>query len=167
MKLALAAVAVLEVGCATAPLAAPPKGPPPALSFSSINHQGSVTLGGRVTVITVCASWADACRPTFAELHKLYQRHHEHGVLVLGLLVDDLPKDPAVKNQIRQVIGGVEFPVALDVNGGADFEVHSIPETVVLDPQRNVRFRHTGREPGWAEAIEDEVRALLVEPPAR
>lgn len=76
--------------------------------------------------------------PALAELERVWRAR---GVRFLA--VDVGPGDPLVEVAARGVEAGVEFPLARDFSGevAAALAPRRVPEVVVLDPRRTVRYR--------------------------
>lgn len=97
-------------------------------------------LLGRVWVLNVWASWCAPCRD---EHPLLVQAARAQQVLLVGLSYKDDPRD-AAEWLLR--LGNPYLANALDRDGrvSADYGVHGVPQTLVIDRQGVVRHRHVG-----------------------
>lgn len=109
-----------------------------------------------VTVIDFWASWCAACLDSMPALEQLYRRNRDAGVQVIGVSVDEEPRDAlGTVNMLR-----TSFPIVLDQHGriqGA-YAVGKIPTTFVLD--RNGLIRWVGRDPAQMEQAVDRLLAI-------
>jgi peroxiredoxin len=109
-----------------------------------------------VTVVDFWASWCEACVVAMPSLEHLYRRNRDRGVDVVGISVDEDPK-----NALGTVMQyHTSFPVVLDPHGriqGA-YAVSKIPTTFVID--RNGLIRWVGRDPGVLEQAVDRLLAI-------
>jgi len=122
-------------------------------------------LRGRVVLVNFWATWCFPCRAEMPLLQRMYARHRDRGLVVLGLSVDR--GDPAtVRTFLRE--RGVTYPVAIV---GTDVQrafggVRGYPTSILID--RSGVVRHTVVGPLAAASLEPAVRRLLAAtPPAR
>lgn len=133
----------------------------PAPDFQAQNaiRSETVTVPGSpettvVTVVDFWASWCEACLYAFPSLEHLYRRNRDRGVEVVGVSVDEEPRNAVATVMQYQT----SFPVVLDPHGriqGA-YAVSKIPTTFVID--RNGLIRWVGRD---AETLEQAVDRLV------
>lgn len=109
-----------------------------------------------VTVVDFWASWCEACVVAFPSLEQLYRRNRDRGVEVIGVSVDEEPRDAIGTAMAYQT----SFPIVLDPNGrlqGA-YAVSKIPTTFVVD--RNGLIRWVGRDSRVLEQAVDRLVAI-------
>jgi cytochrome c biogenesis protein CcmG, thiol:disulfide interchange protein DsbE len=107
-----------------------------------------------VTVVDFWASWCGACIDSMPALERLYRRNRDRGVDVVGVSVDDEPRNALGTVMALQTT----FPVVIDQHGrlqGA-YAVGKIPTTFVID--RNGMVRWVGRDP---RVVEEAVERLV------
>lgn len=118
-------------------------------------------LRGQVVLINFWASWCGPCRKEMPLLDQLYQQYKPLGFTVLGVNVEE---DPA---QARTLLGKVpvSFPVLFDGTNAVSkqYDVIAMPTTVIVDRNGNMRYLHKGYMPGYEDAYQQQVRALLTE----
>ena len=107
-----------------------------------------------VTVVDFWASWCEACVVALPSLEQLYRRNRDRGVDVIGVSVDEEPRNALGTVMQYQT----SFPVVLDPHGriqGA-YAVSKIPTTFVID--RHGMIRWVGRD---YEVLEQAVDRLV------
>lgn len=118
-------------------------------------------LRGKVLLIDFWASWCKPCQASFPLLDSLYKQHHQDGLEVLAVNVDEERK------QADRFLAGRphEMPVFFDPKGRAPeaFGVEAMPSSFLVDRRGRIRFRHVGYTPSVAAAYEREIDELLVE----
>jgi thiol-disulfide isomerase/thioredoxin len=118
-------------------------------------------LRGQVVLINFWASWCGPCRKEMPLLDQLYQQYKPLGFTVLGVNVEEDP------SQARMLLGKipVSFPVLFDGTNAVSkqYDVIAMPTTVIVDRNGNMRYLHKGYMPGYEDAYQQQVRALLTE----
>ena len=114
-------------------------------------------LRGRVVLVNVWATWCGPCRAEMPLLQRMYERHRDRGLVILGLSVD--VGDAPVREFLRE--RGVTYPVAVvGPNGlGAFGGVRGYPTSFLLDRDGVVRHEVIG--PLAPASLEPAVRRLL------
>lgn len=110
-----------------------------------------------VTVVDFWASWCGACLDAMPALERLYRRNRDRGVEVVGVSVDDEPR-----NAIGTIMSlQTTFPVVIDQHGRiqGEYAVGKIPTTFVID--RNGLVRWVGRDPAMMEQAVDRLVAIF------
>jgi peroxiredoxin len=135
--------------------------PAPDFQMRSASSSQTVTVPGPpettvVTVVDFWASWCEACLVAMPALERMYRRTRDSGVDVVGVSVDDEP---------RNAIGTVmqmqtTFPIVIDQHGRIQsaYDVGKIPTTFVID--RNGLVRWVGRDPNVMEQAVDRLLAI-------
>lgn len=112
---------------------APPASARRLPDFSLPLLEGSGTLereelAGKVVVLNFWASWCKPCRQEIPLLQETYERYRDRGVVVVGVNVDDSPRD--ARRFLRRF--DVTYPVVVDASDeladslGVDF---GLPQT--------------------------------------
>jgi peroxiredoxin len=92
-------------------------------------------------------------------LEALHQKYRNAGFVLLGVSVDDDPKKAvAVAAQL-----GVTFPILLDTDKqvSRSYDLRTMPSTVLIDRDGQVRFVHRGWRDGYQVTYEQQIRELL------
>lgn len=109
-----------------------------------------------VTVVDFWASWCEACVEAMPALERLYRKNRERGVDVVGVSVDEEPRDA-----IGTVMAyGTTFPIVLDPHSRLQnaYWVSKIPTTFVIDRSGLVRW--VGRNSEEMEQAVDKLVAI-------
>jgi len=114
---------------------------------------------GQVVMINFWATWCGPCRQEMPHLSKLYEKYRASGFVLLGINVDDDARN-AVEVAAKL---GVKFPVLLDTDKkvSKQYELLTMPSTVLIDRDGKVRFVHRGYQNGLEETYEKQLRELL------
>ncbi len=159
---ALAALAAAPfVPAARAALA--PASPAPDFTLRS-NEGRNLRLSeqrGRVVMVNFWATWCGPCKVEMPHLNRLYEKYRSAGFVLLGVNVDEDPKQ-AVALASRL---GVTFPVLFDHEKLVSrlYALDSMPSTVLIDRDGKVRQVHRGYREGVEAVYERQVRELVKE----
>lgn len=108
---------------------------------------------GKVIVLDFWASWCPPCRAAIPAMHRLNERYHDQGVLILGVNVRD-NQDPA---EFMSKMNAT-YPVLISGEDVAtEYSVKGIPTFVIIDKQGKVIYRDSG----WTPAREQEIRRII------
>lgn len=146
---------------ASRPLARPGRDAPP-FTVRDLDGREVGLAPGRVNLVFFWATWSEPDKKAVPRLQEIFLRHGPSGLALLGLSVDDEPRDVAA---FVRTYGG-SYPVAWDQERRVAelYAVRCEPTYFVIDRRGGVRFEHCGYREGEAERIEAEVVELLREP---
>lgn len=118
-------------------------------------------LRGEVVMINFWASWCGPCRQEMPLLDELYNQYRPMGFTILGVNVEE----DSTKARKMLTENPVTFPVVFDNKSAVSklYNVVAMPSTVLVDRDGNVRYLHQGYKPGYEEAYQQQVRALIRE----
>ena len=118
-------------------------------------------LRGEVVMINFWATWCGPCRQEMPHLEALHQRYSSLGFTLLGVNVEEDAK--GVDKFLAET--PVTFPVLYDPANDVSelYEVIAMPSTVMVDRSGNMRYIHHGYQPGYENAYQAQIRALLRE----
>ena len=139
------------------------EGPAPdfALKSDSGENLRLSEFRGEVVMINFWASWCGPCRQEMPLLDELYAQYQPMGFTILGVNVEEN------SSKAKQMLGDapVNFPVLFDNDSEVSklYNVVAMPSTVLVDRNGNVRYLHQGYKPGYEEAYQQQVRALIRE----
>ena len=93
------------------------------------------------------------------QLDRLYEKYRASGFVLLGVNVDDDPRKAA---DVAAKLG-VTFPVLLDTDKSVSklYDLSTMPSTVIIDRDGNVRYVHRGYLAGDEDTYEKQIRELL------
>jgi peroxiredoxin len=116
---------------------------------------------GEVVMINFWASWCGPCRQEMPLLDELYSQYKPMGFTILGVNVEE--NSAQAKQMLKE--NPVNFPVLFDNQSEVSklYNVVAMPSTVLVDRDGNVRYLHQGYKPGFEEAYQQQVRALIRE----
>lgn len=127
----------------------------------------SIPLGryaGKVRLFDIWASWCGPCRMGIPHLNRLYDRYRDHGLVVIGVSVDDRPADVEafVRDTPIKYPSGMMNPALGKLLGDPE----AVPTSLLVDRTGRLRRRFVGYvEP---ELMEQEIQKILKDaPPAR
>jgi thiol-disulfide isomerase/thioredoxin len=156
--------ALLVAALVAAPaLAVAPSGPAPKFQLNSMAGK-PVSLDqfkGQVVMINFWASWCGPCRQEMPILEKLYGKYQPMGFTMIGINVE--PDSQLAVNWLKDT--PVTFPILFDTKSEVSklYKVSSMPSTVIIDRQGNLRWLHRGYKPGDENEYLDQIRALVRE----
>jgi peroxiredoxin len=163
LSLVAAAAASVSPALAARVAAAPAPSPAPRLELPARDGR-TVRLAdllGRVVVVDFWASWCGPCQRSFPDLDALYREHHERGLEVLAVTVDETRAEADAFLAARPHRMTVLFDPS--AKAAAAFGVEGMPTTFVVDRRGMVRARHEGYSPQVARALRADVERLLAE----
>jgi peroxiredoxin len=116
---------------------------------------------GRVVLVNFWATWCGPCKQEMPHLGRLYDRYRSAGFVLLGVNVDDDPRQAAALAARL----GLRFPVLLDADKSVSklYDLQSMPATVLIDRDGRVRYLHRGYREGLEEAYDRQIRELVKE----
>jgi len=159
--LALAATLLAAVLPAHAIVAAQTAAPDFTLKTSEGGNLRLQEQRGQVVLVNFWATWCGPCKQEMPHLNRLYDKYRASGFTLLGVNVDDDPRQ-AVAAAARL---GLRFPVLLDADKAVikRYDMGSMPATVLIDRDGRVRFLHRGYREGMEAAYEQQIRELVKE----
>ncbi len=147
-------------GCPAAPRR-PPNAPDFTLRTADGRNLRLQEQRGQVVMVNFWATWCAPCRVEMPHLNKLSDKYRASGFTLLGVNVDDDPRN-ATSAAAKM---GVRFPVLLDADKRVVkmYDVATMPSTVLIDRDGRVRYLHRGYREGYEETYDKQVRELLKE----
>ncbi|RZU02800.1 TlpA family protein disulfide reductase [Rivibacter subsaxonicus] len=116
---------------------------------------------GRVVLINFWATWCAPCRQEMPHLNRLYEKYRGSGFVLLGVNVDEDPRNAA---SLAARLG-LKFPVLLDADKQVSrlYQLSTMPSTVVIDRSGRVRYLHRGYRDGLELTYDQQILELLKE----
>jgi peroxiredoxin len=116
---------------------------------------------GEVIMLNFWATWCETCLQSMPVLNDLYLRYRDEGFTLFSINTE---KD---KQKVRNVLRDMQiaFPVLFDVTHkvSEEYEVDDMPATYIIDKDGNLRYMHSGFEPGYEDTFHKQVRELMEE----
>jgi peroxiredoxin len=118
------------------------------------------SLHGKVVIVNFWATWCAACKVEIPELVESYRRHHEEGLEIVGVSMDDANNDAVArfaksKNVSYTIVRG-DAAVA-SAYGGVQF----LPQSFVIDRRGKIVKTFSG--PPDKKELDALLRSLLHE----
>ena len=116
---------------------------------------------GSVVMVNFWASWCAPCRVEMPHLSRIWDKYRDAGFVFLAVNVDENLQN-AAGAATRMAL---RAPVLLDAEKQVvrAFEVATMPTTVLIDRDGQLRHVHRGYREGVEQTYEQQVRALLKE----
>jgi len=116
---------------------------------------------GQVVMINFWASWCGPCRKEMPLLEKLYKKYKALGFVILGVNVDDKPKQ--AEALLKQI--DINFPILFDTDKkiSAKYKVTAMPSSFFVDRDGKLRSEHKGYLPEYELLYKNEIKKLIRE----
>lgn len=160
----LRALVLLPImACATAAAVPAPGRPAPDFVLRALDAR-NVRISefrGEVVVVNFWGAWCGPCQQELRRLDDLHQRYQRAGLVVLAVNLDD---DLARAQDISRRLA-VSFPMLFDPSRetGRLYQVDSMPMTLLIDREGNVRHVHGSYNEDDGETYLQQIRGLLDE----
>lgn len=114
---------------------------------------------GQVVMVNFWATWCGPCKIEMPHLNRLYSKYRASGFQLLGVNIDDDPRN-AVATATKL---GVSFPVLLDGDKRVSklYDLSTMPTTLIIDRDGKLRHLHRGYREGYELTYDQQVRDLL------
>jgi peroxiredoxin len=114
---------------------------------------------GQVVMLNFWATWCGPCRQELPRLDRLSEQYRRAGFVLLGVNVDDNPRN--AQDLMAQL--GVRFPVLFDAakQVSGRYDIDAMPSTVLIDRGGVVRYVHRGYQSGVEKEYDGKIRELL------
>jgi thiol-disulfide isomerase/thioredoxin len=125
------------------------------LSGKSVNL---ASFRGHPVLLDFWATWCGPCRQSIPMVQAFYLKNKDHGLVTLGLNVDQDPS--GVYSFVKQM--HMTYPVLLAGNSAVSdhYAVEGIPLFILVAPDGHVIRRYEGFDPAMVEDWEEELRKL-------
>ena len=168
--LAVAWIALTRVPPSAAPASAAP--PSPRQGFAAPDFTLEALDGSQLTLselrghpvmLNLWASWCLPCRVEMPAIERVYRRHREDGLVVVGLNVTAQDSEAAARAFVQEF--ELSFPIVLDRDGAASarYELMGLPSTYFIDREGVIREVIIGGPMSEAVML-SHVQDLLREP---
>ena len=149
--------------CGAASAAVTVQGPAPDFTLRSTEGRNLrlKEQRGQVVLVNFWASWCGPCKQEMPHLNRLHHKYRSAGFVLLGVNIDEDAKLGA--NTAGR--WGLKFPVLLDTDKTVvrQYDLGSMPATVLIDRDGRVRHLHRGYRDGIEATYEQQIRELVKE----
>ena len=117
-------------------------------------------LKGKVVIINFWASWCEPCRDEASDLENVWQKYHNHGLVVIG--IDELDTEVAAIRYLQSF--GISYPNGLDLQqriGKNQYRITGQPETFIVDKMGIIRYVYL--QPLNSQVLNDVIGKLISE----
>lgn len=114
---------------------------------------------GKVVIVNYWASWCAPCRAEMPVLDSFYKRYHSHGLVLLGVSVDDAHERAAVIGIMQQFSYPAALAASAKVNGFGP--ALAVPMTWIIDATGVVRARLVSGTAVTEQSLSRSVLPLL------
>ena len=141
----------------------PPRVGKPVPDFTlELLDGSSLTLSdtrGKVTVVNFWATWCPPCASELPDFQTVWEEYQDKDVVFIGVAVQGDSERREVESMVSHL--GLTYPLGLDSRGEISFayRVTGVPETLVLDDEGVVAYKHIGQVS--AAMLREELNSLL------
>ena len=113
----------------------------------------------KLTFISFWATWCVPCLKKMKKLEILHHKYSENNFQVLGINVDDSKTSKKITSILNSK--NITFPVYLDTEQKflRKFNSEALPFSILVSPDNEILWEHTGYIPG----DEKEIEAIIVD----
>lgn len=140
----------------------------PDFSLKDFNEQSLAFedfKGEKLTMIIFWSSWSRNSGKVLTAGQELYSKYKNEGLGVVAVNVDSQQITPAEITQIKAMVAdlNLDYPVLLDrgLSVFHAFGVIAIPSTVIVDPERTIRYELSGYPLVGSEEMVDFTMAYI------
>ena len=151
---ALAAIFFLNISGDKLPDASMPDLNNKTVKLSELRQRGPL-------VLDFWATWCMPCIKAMPELEKLHQKYKDRGLQVIGINEDASRNQAKVKPFVEKL--KVTFPILLDRDNAYmdKLKVQALPTTLLVAPDGEIVWRHSGFSPKTMKELEAKIATLL------
>jgi cytochrome c biogenesis protein CcmG/thiol:disulfide interchange protein DsbE len=126
-------------------------------------YQTLEALAGRVVLLNFWATWCVPCRREFPALDALAKEFAPAGLTVLAINVEDADANAEVTAFIAKTNPSFQVLRDADMALARAYRIPGMPAVLLVDRKGQLRWQHSGYEPGDEKQYRRQVHLLLAE----
>jgi len=129
--------------------------------MSKKTHSLNSMVEGKLTLINFWATYCIPCRKEMKHLNKISKTYSDQNVQVIGISIDDSRTVGRVKTMVKSQ--KVDYTILLDTDQKLykNFNTIAMPFSILVNPEGNIIWEHTGYVPGDESKMESEIKRAL------
>ena len=143
--------------------------PAPLFEISGPSNQAyklKDSLGKKVVLINIWATWCPTCRDEVPILNRLHREIDPERFEVISILVDDAPNEQTIVDNLKKFTDKIpiKYPVYFDKNYfvADTYGTFKLPESYLIDLNGIVTYKHVGPISKWdEEGLKERIRQHL------
>ena len=118
-------------------------------------------LDGKLTLINFWATYCVPCRKEMKHLNRINANYADQNVQVIGISIDDSRTVGRVKSMVRSQ--KLKYTILLDTEQKLykNFNTSAMPFSILVNPDGQIVWQHTGYIPGDEAKMEAEIKKAL------
>lgn len=124
-------------------------------------HSLNSMVEGKLTLINFWATYCIPCRKEMKHLNRISKTYSDQNVQVIGISIDDSRTVGRVKTMIKSQ--KVDYTILLDTDQKLykNFNTVAMPFSILVNPEGQILWEHTGYVPGDESKMESEINRAL------
>lgn len=120
-------------------------------------------VAGKITLINFWATYCVPCRKEMKHLNRISETYADQNVQVVGVSIDDSRTVGRVKSMVKSQ--KLKYPILLDTEQKLykNFNTSAMPFSILINPEGNILWEHTGYIPGDESKMETEIKKAITE----
>jgi len=136
----------------------------PQVKLKDLKHKSLSTtqaLDGKLTLINFWATYCVPCRKEMKYLDRINTAYQDQNVQVIGVSIDDPRTVGRVKSMIRSQHLGYRILLDTEQQLYQNFNTSAMPFSILVTPQGQIIWEHTGYLPGDEKELEAQIKKAL------
>jgi peroxiredoxin len=131
------------------------------LSDSSGKKVDLAEYRGKVVILDFFATWCEPCRILAPDLKAFYEQYKDRGLVVIAVSIDEGIDATKMVKAFEKEYGLTYVTVIDDGQVKKQYDVFSLPTTVIIDRDGKIRSKHLGITAHYVKRLAAEIEPLL------